>query len=577
MKKGYIRGYDTTNGIWRPVKVDPSGNLVTSAANILDETPTNGESLKGITSGWAYTHVNTADAHHTKYTDADARSAVQTWDWPDGSKEYYQIADKYLGAGSVDGALKITLPVSWTNTWLGLELIISSFQNERLHSRVWLSGRMDVSNTEWDYGAGNIMGQLPDERLRFGHDGTHCCIVIGQIGTTWSYPYIWLKRVLARWSVVTGYDSGWNFSLETDLSGITFTGDTRLNAGLFTDTPDPSESGRGVSAVWAYNHIADASAHHSRYTDSEAITAVQGKPILHFAGQLNLDLGNDPLVFTGASEGNYKVDVDTAGFWLQTPNNPTGAVIRVGPPGGTDRYKQFVINRVLDIHFSFDNALTLVGPTVDLTGDITMDAGKTVDGVDVSAHAADASAHHTRYTDAEAVSAMGSKADNNPLNHDRLTLSDVYTAYFTRFITAGECFFTVEDFGIHNPLTMRLHDAVTEHMRGSLYAPAGCTGIASAHLLINSTTSADLYLQLFMHSIDSQTEGEMPESNYASPSAQATGGTNLRRIAFPSAVYSGLTVAGKQLIGFTVSRYGGNASDTYDADLDVYGVEIVFN
>ena len=37
----------------------------------------------------------------------------------------------------------------------------------------------------------------------------------------------------------------------------------------------------------------------------------------------------------------------------------------------------------------------------------------------ISAHAAVADVHHPRYTDAEAVAAMGSKTDENPLNHDK--------------------------------------------------------------------------------------------------------------------------------------------------------------
>ena len=40
---------------------------------------------------------------------------------------------------------------------------------------------------------------------------------------------------------------------------------------------------------------------------------------------------------------------------------------------------------------------------------------------ELSAHAANASAHHARYSNAEAVSAMGTKADNNPLHHDKRT------------------------------------------------------------------------------------------------------------------------------------------------------------
>jgi len=40
---------------------------------------------------------------------------------------------------------------------------------------------------------------------------------------------------------------------------------------------------------------------------------------------------------------------------------------------------------------------------------------------DITAHAGVADAHHARYTDSEAVSAMGTKSDTNPLHHDKTT------------------------------------------------------------------------------------------------------------------------------------------------------------
>ncbi len=43
-------------------------------------------------------------------------------------------------------------------------------------------------------------------------------------------------------------------------------------------------------------------------------------------------------------------------------------------------------------------------------------------------HDADVSAHHVKYTDAEAVSAMGALADDNPLNHDRYTDAEAVSA-----------------------------------------------------------------------------------------------------------------------------------------------------
>ena len=51
-------------------------------------------------------------------------------------------------------------------------------------------------------------------------------------------------------------------------------------------------------------------------------------------------------------------------------------------------------------------------------------------GIDnwMGVHAANVSAHHIRYTDAEAVSAMGAIGDSNPLNHNRYTDAEAVTA-----------------------------------------------------------------------------------------------------------------------------------------------------
>lgn len=56
--------------------------------------------------------------------------------------------------------------------------------------------------------------------------------------------------------------------------------------------------------------------------------------------------------------------------------------------------------------------------TVDGADAATLEESAEID-TDISAHAAVTDAHHTRYADAEAVAAMGAKADTNPLNHDK--------------------------------------------------------------------------------------------------------------------------------------------------------------
>jgi len=66
-------------------------------------------------------------------------------------------------------------------------------------------------------------------------------------------------------------------------------------------------------------------------------------------------------------------------------------------------------------------------PTHDAVYDVkvTAEAAQTAAEVDadIAAHAADEDSHHARYTDAEAVAAMGAKDDSNPLHHDRPDMS----------------------------------------------------------------------------------------------------------------------------------------------------------
>lgn len=58
--------------------------------------------------------------------------------------------------------------------------------------------------------------------------------------------------------------------------------------------------------------------------------------------------------------------------------------------------------------------------TIDGAEAATLEESGEIDA-DISAHTAVADAHHARYADAEAVAAMGAKADTNSLNHDKTT------------------------------------------------------------------------------------------------------------------------------------------------------------
>ena len=66
-----------------------------------------------------------------------------------------------------------------------------------------------------------------DNRVRFGHDGTKCCIVIGETSSSWPYPKINVRDFKAghNSSSINTWDDGWTISIVSDLAGYTFTGD----------------------------------------------------------------------------------------------------------------------------------------------------------------------------------------------------------------------------------------------------------------------------------------------------------------------------------------------------------------
>jgi len=94
---------------------------------------------------------------------------------------------------------------------------------------------------------------------------------------------------------------------------------------------------------------------------------------------------------------------------------------------------------------------------------------------DIVTHAADASAHHAKYTDAEAVTAMGVKGDGNPLHHDIYEDSDV-EAVITAELVGGQ--------SIDNAIDSLIatHDAIADAHHAK-YTDAEVEAIITAELV----------------------------------------------------------------------------------------------
>jgi len=135
-------------------------------------------------------------------------------------------------------------------------------------------------------------------------------------------------------------------------------------------------------------HAAISNAHHARYTDAEAVAAMGAKS------------PNNPLNHDKTTKFTELTDVAAdaqipASIARDSEIMPT-VLANDGPGSG------------------------LSADTVDGMDGAALEESAEIDS-DIAAHAAVANAHHTRYTDGEAVAAMGAKANTNPLNHDKTT------------------------------------------------------------------------------------------------------------------------------------------------------------
>ncbi len=76
MGGGYLFGWDPDAEGWVKVACNPAGELDIDATAIFENPPTEDEAAKGPSSEWAFDHNANASAHHSKYTDVNSRAAI---------------------------------------------------------------------------------------------------------------------------------------------------------------------------------------------------------------------------------------------------------------------------------------------------------------------------------------------------------------------------------------------------------------------------------------------------------------------------------------------------------------------
>ena len=126
------------------------------------------------------------------------------------------------------GAIKIRLPVLWTNTMMRMSVKVYEYTTGE-------SFDVNVGGYNHTGGGGlwyNTFAQVisdPDTNrnftVRYGHDGTRACIWIGETNSSWSYPKVSVVDFQAGHSAASEatWASGWAITIESSLGTIQHT------------------------------------------------------------------------------------------------------------------------------------------------------------------------------------------------------------------------------------------------------------------------------------------------------------------------------------------------------------------
>jgi len=154
---------------------------------------------------------------------------------------------------------------------------------------------------------------------------------------------------------------------------------------IFEDPPTDGQAGKAPTSNWAFDHKANASAHHTRYTDVETRAALGNA--FGSTGILLKDLG-----------GNYHAIGNITTIKLRTTVASKTTIWMFTSVDGNDLSM-----------YTYQAAKGYIATVIKLWNGSVYENVATEPVVDtkIATHTALPAAHHSRYTDAEAIAAVG--------------------------------------------------------------------------------------------------------------------------------------------------------------------------
>lgn len=190
----------------------------------------------------------------------------------------------------------------------------------------------------------------------------------------------------------------------------------------FTGTPGDGEITRGPTADWAYDHENNTNVHHADFQAAHAVAAMGTKADNNPLNHDQYVPENETAIHLGQSLSADQVT--RFDFHSKATAGAAANIIRYAEANGAWDFNQTAAGIIrfylgAQLRLTLLNAGGLLGCWDDTPTDGQVAKGVTSDWA--YDHVNTAAAHHTKYLDAEAVSAMGAKGDANPLHHDKYT------------------------------------------------------------------------------------------------------------------------------------------------------------
>ncbi len=169
--------------------------------------------------------ISTNNIANNGYTDISNGTA---------NHHYRDVYHFWTNTASITGTMKIVLPKTWSSTMIVLKITGYNYTSSGAWECV-ISGYNFSGTGAWFNTSAFIKGSAPFSSVRLAHDGSKCCLLLGNTSTVWTYPQIEVTDVYCSYSNQTGWGSPYSMAFVTSESGITNIVTPVLNSGVSAD------------------------------------------------------------------------------------------------------------------------------------------------------------------------------------------------------------------------------------------------------------------------------------------------------------------------------------------------------